>query len=108
MPVSGLAGGWPWRHAETAGGSSARRARAATAASKSAGIAAARSRPEVSTDTSRQPLALHPGGRRMRRAAVAVDPLEKLAAAGFRVEPSGRLSLLRYVIAVRAHDHTTP
>lgn len=53
-------------------------------------------------DTSRQPLPLHPGARRMRRAAVAVGALEDLAvAAGFQVESSGKLPLLRYVVAVR-------
>jgi ubiquinone/menaquinone biosynthesis C-methylase UbiE len=53
-------------------------------------------------DPSRQPFPLHPGGRRMRRAAAAVGALEDLAAAaGYRVESSGRLPLLRYVVAVR-------
>jgi ubiquinone/menaquinone biosynthesis C-methylase UbiE len=53
-------------------------------------------------DPSRRPLPLHPGGRRMRRAAAAVGALEDLAAAaGYRVESSGRLPLLRYVVAVR-------
>jgi ubiquinone/menaquinone biosynthesis C-methylase UbiE len=53
-------------------------------------------------DPSRRPLPLHPGGQRMRRAAATVGPLEKLAAAaGYRVESSGRLPLLRYVVATR-------
>lgn len=53
-------------------------------------------------DPSRRPLPLHPGGQRMRRAAVTVGPLEELAAAaGYRVESSGRLPLLRYVVATR-------
>lgn len=53
-------------------------------------------------DPSRRPLPLHPGGQRMRRAAATVGPLEELAAAaGYRVESSGRLSLLRYVVATR-------
>lgn len=53
-------------------------------------------------DPSRRPLPLHPGGQRMRRASATVGPLEELAAAaGYRVESSGRLSLLRYVQAIR-------
>jgi ubiquinone/menaquinone biosynthesis C-methylase UbiE len=53
-------------------------------------------------DPSRQPFPLHPGGRRMRRVTAAVGALEDLAAAaGYRVESSGRLPLLRYVVAVR-------
>jgi ubiquinone/menaquinone biosynthesis C-methylase UbiE len=53
-------------------------------------------------DPSRRPLPLHPGGRRMRRAAATVGSLEELAAAaGYRVESAGQLSLLRYVLAVR-------
>ena len=56
-------------------------------------------------DPSRRPFPLHPGGRRMRRAAATVGPLEELAAAaGYRVESSGRLPLLRYVAAVRPED----
>src|SRR5207253_9985735 len=48
---------------------------------------------------SRRPLALHTGGRRMRHAAATVRPLEELAAAaGYRVESSGELPLLRYVL----------
>jgi hypothetical protein len=53
-------------------------------------------------DASRRPLPPHPGGRRMRRAAATVGPLEELAvAAGYRAESSGRLPLLRYVVAIR-------
>ena len=56
-------------------------------------------------DPSRRPLPLHPGGRRMRRAAATTGPLEQLAArAGYRVESSGRLPLLRYVLAIRPED----
>ena len=60
-------------------------------------------------DPSRRPLALHPGGRRMRRAAGTVGPLEQLAAAaGYQVESSGELPLLRYVLAVRPEDLARP
>jgi ubiquinone/menaquinone biosynthesis C-methylase UbiE len=53
-------------------------------------------------DPSRPLLPLHPGGRRMGRAAASVGPLEELAAAaGYRVESCGRLPLLRYVQAIR-------
>ena len=53
-------------------------------------------------DPSRWPFPLHAGGQRMRRAAATVGPLEELAAAaGYRVESSGRLPLLRYVVATR-------
>ena len=56
-------------------------------------------------DPARRPLPLHPGGRRMRRAAATVGPLQELAAAaGYRVESSGRLPLLHYVVAVRPED----
>jgi ubiquinone/menaquinone biosynthesis C-methylase UbiE len=56
-------------------------------------------------DPSRQPLPLHSGGQRMRRAAATVGPLEELAAAaGYKVESSGRLPLLRYIVAVRPED----
>jgi hypothetical protein len=56
-------------------------------------------------DPSRRPFALHPGGRRMRRAAATVGSLEQLAAAaGYQVESSGELPLLRYVLAVRPED----
>jgi ubiquinone/menaquinone biosynthesis C-methylase UbiE len=60
-------------------------------------------------DPSRRPLALHPGGRRMRRAAATVGSLEQLAAAaGYQVESSGELPLLRYVLAVRPEDQARP
>ena len=53
-------------------------------------------------DPAGRPLPLHRGGRRMRHAAATVGPLEELAAAaGFRVESTGPLPLLRYVLAVR-------
>jgi ubiquinone/menaquinone biosynthesis C-methylase UbiE len=53
-------------------------------------------------DPSRRPLQLHPGGGRMRRAAATVGSMEELAAAaGYRVESSGDLPLLRYVVASR-------
>jgi ubiquinone/menaquinone biosynthesis C-methylase UbiE len=53
-------------------------------------------------DPARRPLPLHPGGGRMRRAAATVGPLEELAAAaGYQVESSGHLPLLRYVAAIR-------
>jgi ubiquinone/menaquinone biosynthesis C-methylase UbiE len=53
-------------------------------------------------DPARRPLRLHPGGGRMRRAAITVGPLEELAAAaGYQVESSGQLPLLRYVVAIR-------
>lgn len=53
-------------------------------------------------DPSRTPLPLHAGARRMSHAAATVGPLEDLAtAAGYRVESSGELPLLRYVVAVR-------
>jgi ubiquinone/menaquinone biosynthesis C-methylase UbiE len=53
-------------------------------------------------DPSRRPLPLHPGGQRMRRASATTGPLEELAAAaGYQVEFSGRLTLLRYVQAIR-------
>jgi len=54
-------------------------------------------------EPSARPFPLHPGGRRMRRAAATVGPLEELAAsAGYRVESSGGLPLLRYVVATKA------
>lgn len=56
-------------------------------------------------DPFRRPLPLHPGGWRMRRASATVGPLDQLAAtAGYRVQSSGRLSLLRYVLATRPRD----
>jgi ubiquinone/menaquinone biosynthesis C-methylase UbiE len=60
-------------------------------------------------DPSRRPLPLHPGGRRMRRAAATVGALEQLAAtAGYRVESTGQLPLLRYVLAIRPEHETRP
>jgi ubiquinone/menaquinone biosynthesis C-methylase UbiE len=57
----------------------------------------------------RRPLALHTGGRRMRRAAATAGPLDELAAtAGYQVQSAGQLPLLRYVLAIRPeHDATT-
>lgn len=56
-------------------------------------------------DPSRRPLPLHRGGGRMRHAAAAVGPLEELAAtARYRVESTGTLPLLRYVLGVRPAD----
>ena len=60
-------------------------------------------------DPSRRPLRLHPGGRRMRGAAATVGPLADLAAtAGYRVESTGRLPLLRYVLAIRPERQARP
>ena len=60
-------------------------------------------------DPSRRPLRLHPGGRRMRGAAATVGPLADLAAtAGYRVESTGRLPLLRYVLAIRPEHQARP
>ncbi len=59
-------------------------------------------------DPTRRPFALHPGGRRMRRAAATVGSLEELAAeAGYQLECSGKLPLLRYVIAVRPEQQAS-
>ena len=56
-------------------------------------------------DPSRRPHRLHPGGWRMRRASATVGSLEELAAAaGYRVESSGQLPLLRYVLALRPDE----
>ena len=53
-------------------------------------------------DPDRRPLPLHPGAQRMRRAAAASGSLAELAAAaGYQVESTGTLPLLRYVTAVR-------
>jgi ubiquinone/menaquinone biosynthesis C-methylase UbiE len=53
-------------------------------------------------DPARPPLPLHPGARRTHRAVATVGPLDELAAAaGYRVESSGTLPLLRYTLAVR-------
>jgi ubiquinone/menaquinone biosynthesis C-methylase UbiE len=55
--------------------------------------------------TSSKPLPLHPGARRMHRAAAAAGPLEDLAAAaGYRVESRGDLPLLHYVTAIRPEE----
>jgi len=55
-------------------------------------------------DPARRKLVSHPGGRRMRRAAQTVGPLEELAVrAGYQLESAGTLPLLRYVVAVRPH-----
>ena len=60
-------------------------------------------------DPSRRPLRLHPGGRRMRGAAATVGPLADLAAtAGYRVESTGRLPLLSYVLAIRPEHQARP
>jgi demethylmenaquinone methyltransferase/2-methoxy-6-polyprenyl-1,4-benzoquinol methylase len=59
-------------------------------------------------DPARRPLPLHAGGQRMRRAAAAAGPLEDLAAAaGYRIESCGQMSLLRYVVAVRPDQLAT-
>lgn len=56
-------------------------------------------------DAGRTPFPLHPGARRTHRAVATVGPLEDLAAmAGFRVESTGKLPLLRYVVAARPED----
>jgi ubiquinone/menaquinone biosynthesis C-methylase UbiE len=53
-------------------------------------------------DPSRRPFPLHTGGQRMRHASATVGPLDELAAtAGYRIESSGQLPLLRYVLAIR-------
>jgi ubiquinone/menaquinone biosynthesis C-methylase UbiE len=60
-------------------------------------------------EPTRRPLALHRGGSRMRRAAAAAGSLEEQAtAAGYQVESSGELPLLRYVLAVRPGRGATP
>jgi ubiquinone/menaquinone biosynthesis C-methylase UbiE len=60
-------------------------------------------------DPSRRPLPLHPGGRRMRHASTTVGPLEELAAtAGYQVESSGGLPLLRYLQAARPENEVRP
>jgi ubiquinone/menaquinone biosynthesis C-methylase UbiE len=60
-------------------------------------------------DPSRPAFPWHPGARRMHRAVATVGPLEDLAtAAGYRVESSARLPLLRYVLAVRPEHDATP
>jgi ubiquinone/menaquinone biosynthesis C-methylase UbiE len=60
-------------------------------------------------DPARRPVPLHPGGRRMHRAAATVGPLEELAAAaGYQVESAGHLPLLRYVVAIRPERQGRP
>ena len=60
-------------------------------------------------DPSRRPLPLHPGGARMRRASATAGPLEQLAAtAGYEVISTGRLPLLRYVLAIRPAADARP
>jgi len=60
-------------------------------------------------DPARRPFPLHAGARRMRRAAAAAGPLDELAvAAGYRVEATGELPLLRYVVATRPVGEATP
>jgi ubiquinone/menaquinone biosynthesis C-methylase UbiE len=60
-------------------------------------------------DPSRRGSRRHPGARRMHRAVATVGPLEDLvAAAGYRVDPSARLPLLRYVLAVRPEHEAMP
>jgi len=50
-----------------------------------------------------------PRRARMRRASATVGPLEELAAtAGYRVESSGRLPLLRYILAIRPEHKARP
>jgi len=45
----------------------------------------------------------------MRRAAATVGPLPELApTAGYRVESSGQLPLLRYVLAIRPEHEASP
>src|SRR6185437_10598907 len=53
-------------------------------------------------DPGRRVLRLHGGAARMRHAAATVGPLDDLAAtAGYQVESTGTLPLLRYVTAVK-------
>jgi len=53
-------------------------------------------------DPGRMPLMRHPGSARTQRAVATVGPLEDLAAAaGYRIESTGTLPLLRYVQATR-------
>jgi len=60
-------------------------------------------------DPAQHALPLHPGTRRMRRAAATVGPLADLAtAAGYRAESSAVLPLLRYVLATRPELDATP
>jgi ubiquinone/menaquinone biosynthesis C-methylase UbiE len=60
-------------------------------------------------DPTRRPLPLHPGGQRMRRASATVGPLEELATtAGYQVQSSGQLPLLRYILAIRPEHEARP
>jgi ubiquinone/menaquinone biosynthesis C-methylase UbiE len=60
-------------------------------------------------DPSQHGFPRHPGAWRMHRAVATVGPLEDLAAAaGYRVESSAGLPLLRYVLAVRPDHDATP
>ena len=60
-------------------------------------------------DPSRPAFPRHPGARRMHRAVATVGPLEDLATeAGYRVESSATLPLLRYVLAIRPEHDATP
>jgi ubiquinone/menaquinone biosynthesis C-methylase UbiE len=53
-------------------------------------------------DPARPPLPLHPGARRTHRAVATVGPLEELAtAAGYQIESSGKLPMMRYTLALR-------
>ena len=59
-------------------------------------------------EPSRRAFPRHPGARRMHRAVATVGPLADLAAAaGYRVESSAALPLLRYVLAVRPGHEAT-
>jgi SAM-dependent methyltransferase len=52
-----------------------------------------------------KPLMRHPGSKKTQRAVATVGPLEDLAsAAGYRIESTGSLPLLRYVQATRPED----
>jgi ubiquinone/menaquinone biosynthesis C-methylase UbiE len=60
-------------------------------------------------DPARPPFPLHPGARRTRHATASVGPLEDLATeAGYQVESTGTLPLLRYVTAVRPAAPAAP
>ena len=53
-------------------------------------------------DPARPPIPLHPGARRTHRAVATVGPLEELAtAAGYQIESSGKLPMMRYTLAMR-------
>lgn len=60
-------------------------------------------------DPARPPFPLHPGARRTRHATASVGSLEELAAqAGYQVESTGTLPLLRYITAVRPPHPNRP